>query len=427
MRFAFALAVTLALLDASLLAAQQLPPIRPLGPVTHVSPKGVLGAVSLARPLSNGGVIVNDIKRRQLVLFDSSLTRVKVVADTSPTSANRYTTAMAGLLPYRGDSSLFIDMQALAALVMDANGEVARVMALPSNRDAYAMVGGPFGSPGFDPEGRLVFRGSITRGQIVGRTPSGVTPPSAQFVDSAPVIRVDRSSGSRETLAYITIPKQSTSFTQDNAGKRTGATILVNPFPVVDDWALMPDGRVAIVRGADFHVEWLDLDGRWASTAKVPYTWERLDDDAKRRVRDSVSAGFDVEREKAKKALEADPKANLPGVMRTVTSTLVDGSWITKEQTLIATTSVVDIKYLADYRPAFRMGAVRADAEGNLWVRTTEPTDRGAVYYVINGKGQLIDRVKLPYGRVIAGFAAGIVYMGVEDDAGVRLERARIR
>ena len=73
------------------------------------------------------------------------------------------------------------------------------------------------------------------------------------------------------------------------------------------------------------------------------------------------------------------------------------------------------------------MGAVRADTEGNLWVRTTAPTDGGAIYYVINGKGQLVDRVKLPYGRVIAGFAEGIVYMGVEDDAGVRLERAKVR
>jgi sugar lactone lactonase YvrE len=97
------------------------------------------------------------------------------------------------------------------------------------------------------------------------------------------------------------------------------------------------------------------------------------------------------------------------------------------QQTIVPSTAMVDAKYLADYRPAFRMGAVRSDAEGNLWVRTTEPTDRGAIHYVINAKGQLIDRVQLPYGRVVAGFAAGVVFMGVEDDAGVRLERARIR
>lgn len=420
-----ALAASLVALATAPLVAQQLPPVRPLGPITHVSPTGLLGAVSLVRPLSGGGVIVNDVRRRQLVLFDSSLSRVKVIADTSPTSEIRYTSGMAGLLSYRGDSSLFIDMQALAALVLDANGKVARVTALPSNRDAYAMVGGPFGNPGFDPDGRLVFRGSMMRVQPANRATGGVAPPSAPLVDSAPVIRLDRSSGSRETLAYVTIPKQSTSFIRDNLGKTTGAVILVNPFPVVDDWALMPDGRVAIVRGADFHVEWLELDGRWVSTTKVPYTWERLDDDTKAQVRDSVGLLLASEREKAMKALEADPKANLPGVIR-MTTTVVEGMRTT-EQTLIATTTVVETKQLADYRPAFRMGAVRSDAEGNLWVRTTAPTDRGAIHYVINAKGQLIDRVQLPYGRVIAGFAAGVVFMGVEDDAGVRLERARIR
>ena len=84
-------------------------------------------------------------------------------------------------------------------------------------------------------------------------------------------------------------------------------------------------------------------------------------------------------------------------------------------------------KDLPDYRPAFRQGAARADAEGNLWVRTTQPSDAGPIYDVINGKGELVDRVKLPFGRVISGFGQGVVYMGVQDDKGARLEMARIK
>jgi hypothetical protein len=238
----------------------------------------------------------------------------------------------------------------------------------------------------------------------------------------------------RDTLAYLTVPRQSQSMTRDKAGRTTGLVTLVNPMTLVDEWALLPDGRVAIVRGADFHIEWLELDGRWVSTAKIPYHWERLDDDAKQRVLDSTRVAAEKTRETLIKAIEANPadantlatNAGLPGVM--MISTMPEGGMGRPiQQTVVPSTNMVDAKYLADYRPAFRMGAVRADAEGNLWVRTTEPTDRGAIYYVINGKGQLIDRVKLPFGRVIAGFAAGVVYMGVEDDAGVRLERARMR
>lgn len=434
MRSAHALAALLVVLDAAPLAAQQLPPIRPLGPVTHVSRKGLLGSVSMARPLSTGGVIINDITRRQLVLFDSALSTAKTIADASPTSANIYASPMAGLLAFTGDSSLFIEPRSLSMLVIDSKGDVARVMALPSPRDAPFMVGGPFGIAGFDPRGRIVFRGASLPVRPQSAVPTAsVVPPAGPFADSAPVYRIAIASRERETLSYITIPKQSVSSTRDKTGKFTGMAILVNPMTVVDEWALLPDGRVAIVRGADFHIDWLELDGRWVSTAKIPYNWERLDDDAKQRVLDSTRVEAEKTREKLKAAIEANPadanrmaaSAGLPGVM--VVATNPDGaSGRPTQEVMVPATNVVDSKYLSDYRPAFRMGAVRSDAEGNLWVRTTEPTDHGAIYYVINGKGQLIDRVKLPYGRVIAGFAAGVVYMGVEDEAGVRLERARI-
>jgi hypothetical protein len=87
----------------------------------------------------------------------------------------------------------------------------------------------------------------------------------------------------------------------------------------------------------------------------------------------------------------------------------------------------MQIADLQDYRPAFGQNSVRSDAEGNLWVRTTTPSDKGAIYDVVNGKGQLVDRVRLPFGRVISGFGPGVVYMGVLDVVGARLEMARIR
>lgn len=434
MRSAYARAALLVLLDATPLCAQQLPPIRPLGPITHVSPKGLLGSVSMARPLSTGGVIINDITRRQLILFDSSLSVAKTIADASPTSVNLYASAMAGLLAYKGDSSLFIEYTSLSTLVLDAQGEVARVMALPSNRDAYLMVGGPFGIPGFDPRGRIVYRGMMTAQRPISGAATAVPLPPGQFADSAPVYRFDLTSRVRDTLTYLTIPRQSQSVTRDKTGRLVGMVSLVNPLTLVDEWALLPDGRVAIVRGADFHIEWQELDGHGVSTGKIPYKWERLDDDAKQRVLDSTKVASDQRREAAIKAIEANPtdgnamatSAGFPGIM--IMSTMPEGGMGRPvQQTLVPSLDMVDAKHVADYRPAFRVGAVRADAEGNLWVRTTEPSDRGAIHYVINGKGQLIDRVQLPYGRVIAGFAAGVVFMGVEDDAGVRLERARIR
>ena len=83
---------------------------------------------------------------------------------------------------------------------------------------------------------------------------------------------------------------------------------------------------------------------------------------------------------------------------------------------------------LPDYKPAFLPGSTRADADGNLWIRTSQNVDGRPVYNVINRKGELIDRVQLPQNRAIAGFGGGgLVYLGVRDGQTAQLEVAKVR
>jgi hypothetical protein len=83
---------------------------------------------------------------------------------------------------------------------------------------------------------------------------------------------------------------------------------------------------------------------------------------------------------------------------------------------------------LPDYAPPFAPGAARGDMEGNLWIRTSKVVSGGSEYDVINTKGEIVDRVLMPAGRVIAGFGRdGVVYMGVREEKGVRLEMAKVR
>jgi sugar lactone lactonase YvrE len=89
---------------------------------------------------------------------------------------------------------------------------------------------------------------------------------------------------------------------------------------------------------------------------------------------------------------------------------------------------------LPDYRPAF-IGSgpgrleTRADADGNLWihVNTSTGVDGGPVYDVVNRNGVLVDRVQIPGGCTIVGFAPGVMYITSRDGTGVHLARARIR
>jgi hypothetical protein len=83
---------------------------------------------------------------------------------------------------------------------------------------------------------------------------------------------------------------------------------------------------------------------------------------------------------------------------------------------------------IPDYRPAFTRGSVRADADGNLWIRTTTLVKGQPAYDIVNRRGELVERIQIPAFRAIVGFGPGVVYMAVKDAAGVvHLERARIK
>src|SRR5438045_5995794 len=173
------------LISASPGGAQTLPPIRQVGPVTVVS-KEPLGAVSTLRHLPDGRVLVNDIIGRRVIMFDSSLSSVTLVADTTSATANAYGTRPGGLIAFRGDSTLFVDPASLSMLLIDPNGKISRVMSAPRANDVGFLVGGPFGNPGFDPQGRLVYRAPPNFLGFRGPPPSGNNLPQfPTFPDSA--------------------------------------------------------------------------------------------------------------------------------------------------------------------------------------------------------------------------------------------------
>src|SRR5215208_2725478 len=148
--------VSLAAHAAGAQEASSRPPARPLGAAIATSEP--LGAVSAVRQLPGGRLLVNDPVKRRVILLDSMMKTISVVADTTPATANAYGTRGGGILPYRGDSTLFLDPASLSMLVIDPQGVVQRVKAAPRPDDVFSLVGGALGFPGFDSKGRLVYR-----------------------------------------------------------------------------------------------------------------------------------------------------------------------------------------------------------------------------------------------------------------------------
>jgi len=75
-----------------------------------------------------------------------------------------------------------------------------------------------------------------------------------------PIIRGDFASRLSIRIAFMHIPVTKTVMVSLARGSMIGTQAL-NPLPQTDEWALLPDGTVAIVRGSDYHIDWVGADG----------------------------------------------------------------------------------------------------------------------------------------------------------------------
>jgi hypothetical protein len=91
---------------------------------------------------------------------------------------------------------------------------------------------------------------------------------------------------------------------------------------------------------------------------------------------------------------------------------------------------VVSVRDLPDYvPPVLRTGTMRTDPDGNIWIlpSTSSQSAGGLLYDVINRKGEIFQRVRIPQGRALAGFGGkGVVYLTARDSSGTHVERARL-
>lgn len=441
MRTPLGLTVIASVAVAKSVCQAQMPAIRQLGPVTAVG-KDSLGAVTTVRQLPDGRVLVNDIVGRRVVMFDSSLSALTVIADTTSATANAYGVRPGGLIAYRGDSTLFIDPASLSMLLIDPNGKITRVMSAPRANDVGFLVGGPFGNPGFDAQGRLIYR-APPRFQFNGPRPSSgnALPPIPTPPDSAALVRFDLATRKLDTVTWFKTPKINLNITRSPSGE-IRVVSNVNPLPQGDDWAIMPDGTIALVRGRDFHVDWVGPQGI-TSAPKIPFDWERLTDEGKVAFIDSARVAIEQ--------MRASGQFTFAGVARGVGELFVGpargavegaagapragaprdgapGEGARRDGGQLPPLTMVSPSELPDYKPPFTPGSTRADPDGNLWIRTSQNVNARPVYDVINRKGALIDRVQLPQNRVLVGFGAnGVVYLAVRDGTTAHLEKARIK
>jgi hypothetical protein len=479
-------AILFAALAASTASAQSIKP-RPLGAVQFTS-KELLGMPTLARALPNGTVIVNDIARRRLLLLDQTLDSYTVIVDSTAGAVNGYGPRPGALIPYVADSTLFLDATAGSFLVIDPSGKVTRVMSPPRPNDNNFIASPNLGYPGFDANGRMVYRSTIR--PPLQRTRDG-TLQMPTPADTQPLLRVDLDTRRADTIAFIHTPKSvATPITLPNGGTMNITSQV--PLATIDDWAVLSDGAIAIVRGENYRIDFIKPDGSRARSEKIPFDWKRLSDDDKLAIVDSIqkarAAGpqmgggpqmafgvgdgarimmgggggrgdiVNVERMVvggvgAAVAAAPPPTASAPATSSSSAAAAKAGTAASAGDArsagnaadgkaaaasggpaqaafTIPSLPAPAIADIPDYMPAFTQTSARSDADGNLWIRTTAPgaEEGNVVYDVVNGQGVLTDRVDVPKAMTIIGFGkGGVVYLSQREGYGFRVLKASVK
>lgn len=409
----------LTLLVPTATRAQSAPPVRDLGPVIAKSAdriRFVTANVPGLWEFANGHVMVSDGGHRRLLLFDSSLATVKVVADSTGKAPIPYGTVVSPLVPFRGDSVFFLDFASRTMLLFGSNGDMGRPVAPIKYSD---MVRIRNNSPGVDARGRLLYR-------VPRPWPLANGPQPTFALDSSRIVRADFETRAIDTIGAIFRPSDSPTLVQvRGADQRVSFTVWVRPVLWIDEWTVLPDGTVAIVRGHDYHIDWIAPDGKMTSSPKMPFDWRRLSDADKSRMSDSartaveqmVRSGMPVNAARSYGVADEDMRLT-PGP---------DGTSIVP-----VSVSLVPIADIPDYVAPMRSGAVLADREGNVWIlpnTSLRSRKGGLVYDVVNRKGEIFERVEVPAGCFIAGFGRGAAAYLLCDERpdGFVVERAHIR
>jgi len=388
--------------------------------ITNAVADKSFGAILDIRELSNGGVLVNDGGRRQLLLLNLQLKQSAVVLDSAGSAGRAYGPRPAPLIRYVGDSTLFVDGQARALLVLSPTGDLARVMAPVQPNDLVTLSYLPSGG---DREGRLIYQ-STDRSK-----PDPKRPNVMLRADSAPIVRANFETRRIDTLARVRLRVTTVRTESREVGSNWEHTNFVNPLPIFDEWAVTEDGSVAIVRGHDYHVDFIRQDGSKHSGPKIPFAWRPLTKADKEALVDSSRKARLVREQKSDNA----PGSNTTGLVSSATlQARSTGAPVSSPPKFLE--REVEIDEIPEYWPPVRRGSIRADRDGNIWMlpTTSSASLKGELIYdVADGRGNLLYRVRIPSGKAIAGFGRnGTIYLMQRSEnpaQGWSLEKARLK
>jgi hypothetical protein len=387
---------------ATAASAQSPPAPRSLGPVVARAAMtfGPIGSIEVVR----GSVFVNDMGSRQLLLLDSTLTRSRVVLDSSLSRDNSYGRIAEkwGLRRFRGDSVFMVPNRAGSMLVIGPTGTLARIAAEPSVADFFCVY------LSMDDRGRLTcqvptgpaFRAERTALMRTGAAAAGSIVRSA---DSSVVVGVHIDTRRVDTLASVVVAVDRDRLETGGRGL-TIRPVLAPSWPG-DQWATLRDGTIAIARVTDYRVDFIAPDGTRLNGPRVPYAWRRFTEFDRRALSDSLvraeSLRVVTNNRRYDSVRAAGGRIGVPNTAWSTPPLLADDEW-------------------PSFWPPIVPGTLVADQDNHVWIQEAQPPggDTVKVFTVIDRRGALVDRVKVPDTYFLQGFGPGGAVYFTTLDAG---------
>lgn len=368
-------ALSVALLAAPAASFAQDVPATSIGRVraTFPEPFSRVGAI---REEPDGRVLVLDVIENRLVRVD--FRTASAVAIGRQGSGPAEFTLLLSLVALAADTTLALDMSGGGrALVIVARGASAERIRAPGVAQGDPL----FFRPDVQSDARGNLYEQVMRTSLADRE-----------AGNAGVRRLDRVSGRQDTVGRISqrlrsplappISPRPTGSTAPSARRPTP------PFATTDQWAVAPDGRIAIVTVEPYRVHFIDPSGQQLEGPELPY----------RRVpmSDALKAEWREVQEQPVPTLHYGPGRQI-SAGRTRRPYQEPAEW-------------------PDVLPPFLSRALRFSPDGMLWVERAGPAGTGQRFDVIDARGQLARRVTLPSGLRLVGFGRDGIYTVRRDE-----------
>ncbi|NIP83109.1 MAG: hypothetical protein GWM90_29320 [Gemmatimonadetes bacterium] len=340
------------------------------------------GLLQTVRPLPDGRVVVADPLGGVLAALDVARGTLDPIGREGGGPGEwRQPDAV---YPLPGGSTLLVDLGNARLTVLDAAGA-----AVETHPMALSTGAGPVGLEIITPRGT----DALGRVYFEARPRPGARGPDA---DSSRVKRWVPGTGSTETVAGLRPPAVRTT----TSGGANDQRVSIRPIPLApaDDWAVAPDGRVAVVRAEPYRVEWIAPDGGVTRGPPVEHEPVPVGTAEKERWIDRLAeAGLSVgvTEENGVRTLQFRRGGGPRGP-----ADLRQYEW---PETL----------------PAFRAGGAIVDGWGRVWVERYGPVNAPTVYDIFDRRGVRVRRVRLPAGQRVIGFGEDAIYAIRVDDLGL--------